>query len=252
MLPCEVVQDLLPLYVDEAASDKTKEMVKIHLEFCENCNKDYRKMEQGKDLQKGVLQTSEKFQFFKNRIRKEKRKSVMITTVLVCLIMLLFFYIAIEIPVIPVSDEEFLISKVYLIENEEDIKFFIVYNGVYYDGKSHYLLKAEEKTAGNLELSFQYKRTIASFKKLRAMGNSIEEISLESLPDTVTFAGKKIWSKEINLNDTIPEYIKAYASHDWKSVECNQNDITIEFQNGEKITWDWDGNLLYHSNQAEK
>lgn len=35
---CEVIQDLLPLYVDEVCSQASKEMVTEHLKICSHCN----------------------------------------------------------------------------------------------------------------------------------------------------------------------------------------------------------------------
>ena len=37
-LPCEVVQDLLPSYVDGLTSEKTNELVEEHVEVCDQCN----------------------------------------------------------------------------------------------------------------------------------------------------------------------------------------------------------------------
>lgn len=36
-LPCSVVRDLLPLYVDGAVSSETREMIRIHLDGCPEC-----------------------------------------------------------------------------------------------------------------------------------------------------------------------------------------------------------------------
>lgn len=41
---CEVIRDLLPLYVDDAASQKTRELVQEHLNNCSNCREDLRLM----------------------------------------------------------------------------------------------------------------------------------------------------------------------------------------------------------------
>ena len=41
---CEIVRDLLPLYVDGACSDASKEMITKHLENCASCDKIYRQM----------------------------------------------------------------------------------------------------------------------------------------------------------------------------------------------------------------
>ena len=41
---CDIVQDMLPLYVDEACSESTAEMVKEHLASCSKCNKIHQQM----------------------------------------------------------------------------------------------------------------------------------------------------------------------------------------------------------------
>ena len=37
-LACEIVKDLLPLYVDEMVSDVSKKSIESHLENCTECN----------------------------------------------------------------------------------------------------------------------------------------------------------------------------------------------------------------------
>lgn len=39
-ISCEIIRDLLPLYVDEAVSEETKEFVEEHLFTCEDCRKE--------------------------------------------------------------------------------------------------------------------------------------------------------------------------------------------------------------------
>lgn len=41
---CDIVQDMLPLYVDEACSESTAEMVKEHLASCSKCSKIHQQM----------------------------------------------------------------------------------------------------------------------------------------------------------------------------------------------------------------
>ena len=43
---CNIIQDILPLYVDEVVSDDTKEMVDEHLQHCGQCQKEYVSMKQ--------------------------------------------------------------------------------------------------------------------------------------------------------------------------------------------------------------
>lgn len=38
-IKCTIIQDVLPLYVDEVVSQDTKEMVDEHLQHCNKCQK---------------------------------------------------------------------------------------------------------------------------------------------------------------------------------------------------------------------
>lgn len=41
---CDIVRDILPLYVDDACSEASAEMVKEHLNACADCNAIYQKL----------------------------------------------------------------------------------------------------------------------------------------------------------------------------------------------------------------
>lgn len=41
---CDIVRDILPLYVDGACSEASAEMVKEHLNACADCNAIYQKL----------------------------------------------------------------------------------------------------------------------------------------------------------------------------------------------------------------
>lgn len=45
-IKCSVIQDLLPLYVDEVVSDDTKSLVNDHLLTCEICKNEYEQMKE--------------------------------------------------------------------------------------------------------------------------------------------------------------------------------------------------------------
>ena len=39
---CNVIKDILPLYVDDLASEDTKALVESHLKKCDSCMQEYR------------------------------------------------------------------------------------------------------------------------------------------------------------------------------------------------------------------
>ena len=40
-MTCEIIRDLIPMYIDKTASDETAEQVELHLAGCEECKKYY-------------------------------------------------------------------------------------------------------------------------------------------------------------------------------------------------------------------
>ena len=81
---CEVIRDLIPLYVDDVCSAESKKMVENHLKNCNEC--------------KEILETIKKDEKSKNSIEKEtmtsfykKIKKSKIKTVIISLIVLLNF-----------------------------------------------------------------------------------------------------------------------------------------------------------------
>ena len=58
-ITCNVIKDLLPLYIDNVCSDDTKILVEEHLKECEACQLLYKRME--KDIFSNVTLTKEKY-----------------------------------------------------------------------------------------------------------------------------------------------------------------------------------------------
>ena len=46
-IPCQVIRDLLPLYVDDAVSDESRKMIDEHLLSCEGCRKELERLRSG-------------------------------------------------------------------------------------------------------------------------------------------------------------------------------------------------------------
>ncbi|MDE5781721.1 MAG: zf-HC2 domain-containing protein [Lachnospiraceae bacterium] len=68
-LACEIVKDLLPLYVDGMVSDVSKKSIENHLEYCTDCNEVYHDMAFNLEMEK---QPSE-VQDVKRFLKKTKR-----------------------------------------------------------------------------------------------------------------------------------------------------------------------------------
>ncbi len=70
---CEIIQDLLPLYVDGACSNSNEELVKEHLENCTACNELYQKM--CSDTSEKMLK-SKKYNIITHHKRTKKQKII--------------------------------------------------------------------------------------------------------------------------------------------------------------------------------
>lgn len=73
-IPCEVVQDLLPSYVEDLTSPETNEYVKDHLAGCEACNEIYEAMKPQTEEAMEVPQIKE-INYLKN-VKKKNHRSV--------------------------------------------------------------------------------------------------------------------------------------------------------------------------------
>ncbi len=51
MTNCNIIRDLLPLYVDDACSEETKAMIAEHLTSCESCRKEYEDLKAHEDIE---------------------------------------------------------------------------------------------------------------------------------------------------------------------------------------------------------
>lgn len=83
---CNIIKDILPLYVDGVVSDDTKEMVEEHLEHCEECKK-----EVGLMNQELYIPAEKEVSIIKNFKSKWRKKKFIISVVSILLTGLILF-----------------------------------------------------------------------------------------------------------------------------------------------------------------
>lgn len=88
---CEIIRDLLPLYVDVVCSTGTKELVEKHLKNCNECQKIFEAME--KEEHNKNYDEKESIKSFNNKIKRNKTKAVVISLIIFVIGMLLIKYI---------------------------------------------------------------------------------------------------------------------------------------------------------------
>lgn len=74
-LPCEVVCDLLPVYIDGLCGEKTSQLVREHLEECEECQKEHTAMSEDMLSSKASAE-SKKGGALKKTLKKIKKHTV--------------------------------------------------------------------------------------------------------------------------------------------------------------------------------
>ena len=91
---CEIIKDLLPLYVDDVCSTETREFVEKHLKNCNECQKYFETMEKDENNKNNKnSDEKESIKNFNNKIKRNKIKAVVISLIIFVIGILLIKYI---------------------------------------------------------------------------------------------------------------------------------------------------------------
>lgn len=94
-LECEIVQDLLPLYVDELTSEKTNQAIEEHIAVCASCKASLEAMRSPEDGAPNFEEKQE-IDFLKKTKKKTRRTvlgSVVAAVAIICVILFVRFYL---------------------------------------------------------------------------------------------------------------------------------------------------------------
>ena len=95
-LRCEIVQDLLPSYVDGLTSDETNEAIKDHLADCVSCRDMYERMkadETSAEENSEVMEKEKKEINFLKKIKQKHRLNLMLVVVILTVFLQRFIII---------------------------------------------------------------------------------------------------------------------------------------------------------------
>lgn len=87
-MDCDIIQDLLPLYIDGVVSDATKEMVEGHLSECEECRKEAAMMRKNMQLPPSEKAQEAEVHTLKKIKKRFFKKKVIIALTTACLTLL--------------------------------------------------------------------------------------------------------------------------------------------------------------------
>lgn len=89
---CEIIQDLLPSYIDGLTSEVSNQEIEVHLKECTECRKYLEEMKSDVDSSKVELEDNE-FMKVLNRIRKVTlEKAVLVSAVIICILIMLLYW----------------------------------------------------------------------------------------------------------------------------------------------------------------
>lgn len=89
-ISCDVINDMLPLYVEEVTSEDTNQLLEEHLATCDTCRKDYEIMKKGVYIPTNEKENLEEVKYlhsFRKFLQKRKWFTAMISVVATILIL---------------------------------------------------------------------------------------------------------------------------------------------------------------------
>lgn len=253
-LRCEIVNDLLPLYVDGVVNSVTQDAVVAHLETCESCAMEYRLLKAELPTVQSVPSTKSKFSEFAKKLKKRRIVTAIIAAVMACVLLAGGLYVLTQIPMVPISTSEYQIFRAYRYEVDGEQYFFLMYTHPLYNTTTSGLYETEQnENGGDVTMVINWRKPIISSK----VGDSNPQIMTTCLHgsdgsyEALRFNDAVIWSEKENGNAPIPSYV--YAIHKGSkpgfsyNLDINGNHLEVFFDNGRVMKWDLDGNLLYDS-----
>lgn len=125
-ISCNIIKDILPLYLDDVVSEDTREMVEEHLESCDSCRKEADVLKQNV-----VLPTNKNVKYMDAQILKKLKQRFFKRKVIISLVSVLasaaviiglYCYANLALSLIPYDSEKFSIV-------EKDGKIYADYSG---------------------------------------------------------------------------------------------------------------------------
>lgn len=249
-ISCNIIQDLLPNYIDKISSKETNELVEEHIQECNNCKNVLEKM--NKDISVKTLDSkADKINFLKG-YKKRRKLLILLSIILTAMVLIILFIINVVNKNILlyrdlyVDVNKFNVEYMYLMENKhqketttENAKILKVYlyseeyknmclTGEYQlspgDKEIYYKISAVELPKG---VEFDGSGIETSFE----INENIEKIYIEDTEHNL----KEIWNKNMNvqteeewkkwyIDNYVPEEIKEQYKMNYDNMSV---DVTI-------------------------
>ena len=192
---CDIVRDILPLYVDGACSEASAEMVKEHLTACADCNAIYQKLLS--HTNEDVLHEESESVIMRHEAKEKQRdrKKITIAVLISIALCIIAIFTAVFLLPIKIDFEPVKIDFPFEVEDVESVEMY------HYDG----VPASAEKKVGVAESDI--KTLYDKFKGLSLKDKTAEET-----------AGADVTSFRFNLSDGT-SYDFIYACYGVKNCE---------------------------------
>ncbi len=201
-LTCEIVEDLLPSYVEELTNDVTNEAVRVHMETCETCR------EKLETIKEPVLQeetVEEKEIDYLKKTRRGYHKKAIIGVAITAMALLLFFLVRTSVVSTGVEDSSLIDCTIKVDETEK----FVYFCGNLVDSSKGIADVSYEMEDGVLEISVRQTWTPIFYKNAVAEHYYYEgELTQVRVENRIVWDhGKEILPEVANIYDTKHLYI---------------------------------------------
>lgn len=104
-ISCKIIEDLLPLYIDEVCSEDSKKIIEEHLSQCSKCEENFKKMKMSYISEENIEINLKEAESIKNLSEKWNRKIFLaklkgvVSTLVFVSLLLLFIHIFVGIKI---------------------------------------------------------------------------------------------------------------------------------------------------------
>lgn len=145
-IPCEIINDLLPLYVDGLTCDETNRQIREHMESCESCRGNFQRMKEAFAGEESEKQKADRQEIdYLKKLRKKGFKRILLGAVLAIVFVLMAAFL--KLFVIGYPSNAYQITYVDVREQQ------LALGGSFYDSASVYnRYKTIQRRDGTTEL----------------------------------------------------------------------------------------------------
>ena len=258
-LPCELVRDVLPLYVDEAVNEVTADLVKEHIDECDACREEYRNfMAEVPGTEEKSRTTKEKFRQMVDQQKRKHKRNILLAILISCVLVCTLEFVLTRVTIVPMHAKDLEVDRVYRIESALGDSFYLRYKIQVYEYSAWYpeISYPDDKS---VRIDFCVKKPVFSRKSLDKKSSFDEFIPVNESCEKLYLGDTLVWSKEENGGDAIPEYVYEFAKVYFPDSSVTEVDYTIDeddyvgmvYLDGRKVLWDLDGNVIFDGNKGD-